>query len=555
MTNFDDILMQTGKFGWFQIRTYLVICIMSLVAAMMAFVQVFIAGTNDHWCKVAQWEEEGCSQWNMTEVECSELKRSLSQPEFDNDDKRDSRCLTYNFTGIDIETAYANRDDLMDLEIIKCDDGWNFDTSLFPSTITEDWELVCDKAFIPNVLQSVYLGGFLLGCIIYGVMADKFGRYYTFLISNVSAGVFGLLCTLSSNYIIFGLLRFLVGASAYGTILVGFVLGTELVVPEMRVYVGVALWYFFAIGYFVLSGVARYLANWRAILAVFALPYLICLPSFLMITESPRWLLTKNRYHDAERIIYKIAQVNGKPKPQNILSQLTEAKEDNNVKQASLLDVIRCPTLLFYLINLWFNWFVQSFLYYGLSLGTSDLGVNAYVAFCISGAVEIPAYVSSIYSMRRFGRKLSTAVLMIMAGTSCFLTILTPNGPARVTVAMVGKFAISASFANVYVLTAEIFPTPLRALSIGACSVAARIGGIVAPLTLVLDRVWEPLPLVLFATSSVLAGVLVFLLPETKGKAMPDTIEDSLNLRNSSYKEVANNEDNNENGSSKPTDI
>lgn len=42
-----------------------------------------------------------------------------------------------------------------------------------------------------------------------------------------------------------------------------------------------------------------------------------------MITESPRWLLTKNRYHDAERIIYKIAQVNGKPKPQNILSQLT----------------------------------------------------------------------------------------------------------------------------------------------------------------------------------------------------------------------------------------
>lgn len=40
--------------------------------------------------------------------------------------------------------------------------------------------------------------------------------------------------------------------------------------------------------------------------------------------------------------------------------------------------------------------------------------------------------------------------------------LVTANGPARVTVAMVGKFAISASFANVYVLTAEIFPTPLR---------------------------------------------------------------------------------------------
>lgn len=71
---------------------------------------------------------------------------------------------------------------------------------------------------------------------------------------------------------------------------------------------------------------------------------------------------------------------------------------------------------------------------------------------------------------------------------------------------------------------------PIRALCVGSCSIAARIGGLVAPMILVLRELWEPLPLLLFASSSILAGLLVFFLPETKGKPMPATIQDSVNL-------------------------
>lgn len=138
MTKFDEILLQTGNFGWFQIRTYIVICFVTVVAALMAFVQVFIAGTNDHWCKVAGWEDDDCRQWNMTQSECSKVKRSLSQPTFDEGDKRDPRCMTYDYTDVDFESAYLNRGNLTGLNLTKCTDGWHFDTSLFPSTITED---------------------------------------------------------------------------------------------------------------------------------------------------------------------------------------------------------------------------------------------------------------------------------------------------------------------------------------------------------------------------------------------------------------------------------
>lgn len=45
--------------------------------------------------------------------------------------------------------------------------------------------------------------------------------------------------------------------------------------------------------------------------------------------------------------------------------------------------------------------FVNSGVYYGLSLNTSNLGGNDYLNFLISGAVEIPAYAFLLFSLNR----------------------------------------------------------------------------------------------------------------------------------------------------------
>lgn len=539
MTSFDDILREIGSLSWYQVRSYIFICTIALAGCLMTFAQVFIGGQSDHWCKVGHWEDEDCSQWNLTSSECLLLQRNLSTPKFAKDDDGDPKCMKYNLTGIDLETAYENQDILTELDVIKCDEGWHFDRSIHASTITEDWELVCDRSAMPNVLQSVYLAGLLAGCISFGILADRFGRYFTIILCNVLSVVFGGLCVISSRVLVYAFLRFMAGAVTYGASLVCFVLGTEIVLPKARVYFGVALWYLFAIGYFVLSAIGYFVQNWRMQLALFTLPYIITLPFLIILTESPRWLITHKKYDRAEKVIKKIAQINKKENPAGLVSKLRRIDDEKvNTKKANILDILKHRELVGYSLNLIYNWFVQSFVYYGLSLGTSSLGVNVYVAFCISGAVEIPAYTISIFTMKKMGRKLSTGSLMILAGVSCFATIPAPLGPIRVAVAMIGKFAITASFANIYVHTAEIFPTPLRTLGIGSCSVAARAGGIVAPLILVLEETWKPLPLILFASSSVLAGILVFLLPETKGVPMPDTIEDTLSLKKRAYMSV-----------------
>ena len=50
-----------------------------------------------------------------------------------------------------------------------------------------------------------------------------------------------------------------------------------------------------------------------------------------------------------------------------------------------------------------------------------------------------------------------------------------------VTVAMVGKFLISMTFAIAYLYTAELFPTKVRNVAVGTASTFARIGSISAP--------------------------------------------------------------------------
>ena len=46
---------------------------------------------------------------------------------------------------------------------------------------------------------------------------------------------------------------------------------------------------------------------------------------------------------------------------------------------------------------------------------------------------------------------------------------------------MIGKFLISMTFAIAYLYTAELFPTPVRNVAVGAASTFARIGSMSAP--------------------------------------------------------------------------
>lgn len=53
---------------------------------------------------------------------------------------------------------------------------------------------------------------------------------------------------------------------------------------------------------------------------------------------------------------------------------------------------------------------------------------------------------------------------------------------------MIGKFVVTTAFAIVYAYTAELYPTVLRNTAIGTCSMASRIGTIIAPYFIYLSK-------------------------------------------------------------------
>ncbi|NXW15579.1 S22AD protein, partial [Circaetus pectoralis] len=95
--------------------------------------------------------------------------------------------------------------------------------------------------------------------------------------------------------------------------------------------------------------------------------------------------------------------------------------------------------------------------------------------------------------------------------------------PVTTTVlAVLGKFAASASFSTSYVYSAELFPTVVRQTGVGLCSMSARLAGIMAPLTRLLGRYHRAVPMAVFGSAPVVGGLLCLLLPETRGTDLAD---------------------------------
>lgn len=137
--------------------------------------------------------------------------------------------------------------------------------------------------------------------------------------------------------------------------------------------------------------------------------------------------------------------------------------------------------------------------------------------------------------MDRIGRKPILTFSQLLAGLTCIVAAFLSSDDLqglRNGLTLAGKFGCSASFAIVYLYTAELYPTVIRNSALGAASMVARIGGIAAPLLAGMSD--SLVPLIIMGSSSLLAGILALLLPETLGAKLPETITEVKNLYDNS---------------------
>ncbi|XP_023239015.1 organic cation transporter protein-like [Centruroides sculpturatus] len=527
-----DVTDVIGKYGPWQRVIFILFLLRGLPTAFHNLSTPFFAFDVDHWCKRPSLFQN----WSIADW------KNYSIPLENHDDKVEySHCYMYKLERLNgsssIEDIYVNKN-----KTVYCS-SWEFDRSFYQSTIINDFDLVCKNGWLISLSQSVYMGGMTAGVIISGHLADRFGRQPILRYSVTLMLISGIATALSPTYIFFNIARFCLALGVAGAQNTAFCLLMEVLGPEYRTKVTFAFSFGWATGLMLLPGIAYLLRDW-VYLQIFSTALgSILLLYWCFIPESPRWLLTRGRYKSAEDIIKVAADKNNMeiPNMQQAIVQLKEnIEKEEQKKNPNVFDLFRTSNLRKHTIFIYFCYFSVAFVFYGLSLGQTNLGGNPFLNFFIGSSVEFPAYVICMFLIKYVYRRTSLLGFYVIGGVSCFFMIANTDELLwlKITAAMLGKLCISGAFMILATFAAEIFPTVVRTVGVGSSLMMGRIGAAVAPFVKELGEATHSyVPPIVYGILSLLAGGFIMLLPETFNRQLPDTIGDAENYKKNIEKE------------------
>ncbi|CAF4680516.1 unnamed protein product [Rotaria sp. Silwood1] len=481
---FDDFLHTINDFGRYQKIRYIFICLTYMLPAIMVYTWSFTAAKPSFRCKLAD---------NDT-IFNSDIPDLFNQSQPDE---------TYCKANMKISVKECQRcyrkiiSEIGTIQIEPCKE-FVFDRKYYQDTLVEEWLMVCDRTIFRSIVQNIFFIGYMVGSIFFGIFADK------------------------------------------GISVTGFVLITELVGPKNKFLTAISAKYFFAIGQLFLVAFAYFIREWRRLswtLSIFTIPFMFF---HFILPESARWMMSKEHYKKAEKLLRHIAKTNKRPFDEEAFKRLKNEQEKNILcqsQQIGVLALFQTKIMFIISINLFFQWFVQNLVFYGISQSTGSWGFNPYLSFTISALVEILSCMAIHPLLNRVGRKLPYFIAALCFAIIALLiipiqnSILKNSQQQRVLTFILNvllKFFASGSYNIIYIYANELFPTRIRNTGMGICSMVARIGAIVGTTSNdMLTRVWINLPTVIYGLLSLLAAIFALILPETLNKTLPQTVEDT----------------------------
>ncbi len=354
-------------------------------------------------------------------------------------------------------------------------------------------------------IGSIFLLGYTIGTIGFGLAADRWGRKATLGASILLYGVTTSLAGLTSNIAAFAGLRFLTGVGGAGELAVGAPYTAEVWPAKTRaIGVGGVIFSLFSLGYVLAAAVALVLVprfGWQSAFIVAIFPALILFLVRRGIAES-------HRYVDVR------AHTTTKPR----LWQL--------------------PGVRRRLVAGWLIYTANAVGYWGMTLFLTTYIVKRFHASPIE-AIRYALVFFLLQAVFAFlgtaladwvGRRPSAVVAVVIEVTS---TILAATSDSLAQYQIYGAVAIATlgwlwGVGDTYI--SELFPTILRGTGFGIAVGGGRVVSIAAPTVIgwAITRYGLQTPYLALGGLWVLTLIGYLLGPETKGKELEELTDEAL---------------------------
>lgn len=339
--------------------------------------------------------------------------------------------------------------------------GWLFDAldvgilSFVIAALAIDWSLTPQEMGWIGSINSI---GMAFGALIFGLLADKFGRksvfMWTLVIFSVASGLSALTTTLAA----FMVLRFFVGLGLGGELPVASTLVSESVAPKERGRVVVLLESFWAGGWIIAAIISYFVIpayGWRVALLLTAIPAFYAIYLRISLPDSPKYEEMKG-------------------KRQSIAKNIASVWKKEYAKSTLML---------------WIVWFMVVFSYYGMFLWLPSVMVmkgfsmiQSFEYVLIMTLAQLPGYFLAAWIIEKIGRKFVLSVFLLGTAISALIFGFADSTAVLIVSGMFLSFFNLGAWGALYAYTPENYPTIIRGTGAGMAAAVGRIGGIFGPL-------------------------------------------------------------------------
>jgi len=348
------------------------------------------------------------------------------------------------------------------------------------------------------LIATGYLGQFV-GALVFGALAERYGRIPSVAGATVLMSVMSLACAIAGNFETLLALRLVQGIGIGGEMPVAAVYINELSKAKGRGRFFLLYELIFPIGLMMTGQIGAVLVptlGWQVMFVIGGVPGLVIAALLLRLPESPRWLIAKGRRADADAVIREIeANSAGLGTRDSGLENRGPGEPDEprapSPESRSRFSELLSPLYRQRTAIAWTLWAAAYFITNGLNNWMPTLYSSVYHlslaqalrAGTFNNIAQVAVLVVCAFAIDRAGRRRWTvagfvagAVLLAMLGTFAAHSVISVIVLVTISYGIVGSVN-----AVLYLYTPEIYPTRMRAIGTGAATCWLRLASAAGP--------------------------------------------------------------------------